>query len=198
MKNNFKDALYAIFHPFKIFAENRELREKNADLECRLKEQTDRAHEFDLLSEELHKQVKEQKTQIKKLASAVDKAVDQIRKDPSADAAFVVYNAISPFVDPDGFELFDAAQQILGPFEYSHFAYEDARGYFEFANGQTMLRYLLVQYEDKLGQPEKNRWQEACSCYEECVDLSCDKTTPEYQEFEKQLYAKVVELLSKS
>lgn len=115
----------------------------------------------------------------------------------SAEQAKSVYEAVAYYVDKDGFELFGAAQQILGPFEFSTFAYEDNRGYFEEADGNKLLRYLLVQYDHKLGaaNDKQGRWQIACSCYEECVDLSIDETTPEYQEFEKKLYIKVLENL---
>lgn len=114
-----------------------------------------------------------------------------------ADHARSVYEAVAPYVDKDGFELFGAAQQILGTFKYSTFAYEDNRGYFEGADGNKMLRYLLVQYDYKLGaaNDKRDRWEIACSCYEKCVDLSIDETTPEYQEFERQLYIKVLENL---
>lgn len=109
-----------------------------------------------------------------------------------------VYEAVASDVDKDGFELFRAAQFILGPFETATFAYEDNRGYFDGASNHLLLRYLLVQYDYKLGtaNASKSRWQIACSCYEECVDLSIDKTTPEYQAFEKQLYIKVLENLN--
>ena len=111
--------------------------------------------------------------------------------------AKAIYEAVAPHVDKNGYELFNAAQDVLGTFDFSYFSYEDNRGYFEESGGHFMLRYLLVQYDHKLGKAnaDKNRWQIACSCYEECVDLSIDETTPEYQEFEKQLYIKVLENL---
>lgn len=114
-----------------------------------------------------------------------------------ADRAKSVYEAVAHYVDKDGSELFGAAQQILGTFDCSHFAYEDNRGYFEEEDGNKLLRYLLVQYDHKLGDAnaDKDRWEIACSGYEKCVDLSIDETTPEYQEFEKQLYIKVLENL---
>lgn len=109
-----------------------------------------------------------------------------------------VYESVAHYVDKDGFELFGAAQQILGSFDFACFAYEDNLGYFEEADGNKLLRYLLVQYDHKLGaaNDKLDRWQIACSCYEKCVDLSIDETTPEYQEFEKQLYIKVLENLN--
>lgn len=114
------------------------------------------------------------------------------------DQAKAIYEAVAPYVDEKGYELFGAAQDILGPFDFSFFSYEDNRGYFEESGGHFMLRYLLVQYDHKLGKVnfEKDRWQIACSCYEECVDLSMDESTPEYQKFEKQLYIKVLENLN--
>lgn len=112
--------------------------------------------------------------------------------------AKAIYEAVAPHGDKNGYKLFSVAQDILGPFEFSAFAYEDNSGYFEEADGHKLLRYLLVQYAHKLGtaNDKRDRWQIAGSCYEECVDLSIDETTPEYQEFERHLYIKVLENLN--
>lgn len=107
-----------------------------------------------------------------------------------------MYDCVAPERDPHGFKLFRAAQNILGKFEYSHFAYEDNMGCFEEADGHKMLAYLLVQYDYKLGQHDhRNRWVQVHPCYEKCIDLTIDRSTPEYIMFEKELYAEVLDLL---
>lgn len=108
-----------------------------------------------------------------------------------------MYDCVAPELDPHGFWLFRAAQNILGKFEYSHFAYEDNTGRFEEADGHTLLAYLLVQYDYKLGQTNAhcNRWVHVHPCYEKCIDLTIDRNTPEYIMFEKELYVEVLDLL---
>lgn len=108
-----------------------------------------------------------------------------------------IYDSLAEKQDPHGFWLFRAAQNILGKFEYSHFAYEDNTGRFEEADGHTLLAYLLVQYDYKLGQTNthRNRWAQVYPCYEKCIDLTIDKSTPEYAMFEMELYREVLDLL---
>lgn len=109
------------------------------------------------------------------------------------------YESIQSMADPNGFQLFRAAEAILGKFDYAHFAYEDNRGYFEDADGFKLLRYLLVQYVWKLGDKNINvdRWEIVASGYEQCINLEIDTTTPEYKEFEHKLYKNVLERLEK-
>jgi hypothetical protein len=108
-----------------------------------------------------------------------------------------IYDSLAEKQDPHGFWLFRAAQNILGKFECSHFAYEDNTGRFEEADGHTLLAYLLVQYDYKLGQTNahRNRWAQVYPCYEKCIDLTIDKSTPEYAMFEMELYREVLDLL---
>lgn len=110
------------------------------------------------------------------------------------------YETIRSRKDPEGFHLFHAAESILGAFDYAHFPYEDNRGYFEEANGTKLLQYLLVQYCWKLGKKnaEVNRWEIVASCYEQCINMEIDTTTPEYREFEHKLYAEVVTRLERN
>lgn len=106
------------------------------------------------------------------------------------------YESIQPMADPDGFQLFRAAESILGKFDYAHFPYEDNRGFFEDADGFTLLRYLLVQHAWKLGKEnaEMNRWEIVAAGYEQCVNLEIN-STPEYKEFEYNLYKTLFERL---
>lgn len=106
-----------------------------------------------------------------------------------------LYTRIAPEVDPNGVLLFQVAQEILGPFDEMHFPYEANSGYFEddILGNKGAFTALLIQYEDKLGQPKINRWKiaQVAGGYEMCGDWTIDKTTPEYMEFEQKLYARV-------
>lgn len=110
------------------------------------------------------------------------------------------YESIQSMADPDGFQLFRAAESILGKFDYAHFPFEDNRGLFEDADGFKMLRYLLVQHAWKLGKEnaEMNRWVIVAVGYEQCYNTDIDETTPEYREFEHKLYAEVVARLERN
>lgn len=194
-----QEALYAVTHAMQVQEENRILAEKNTALASDLKAERESAEESNCAYNCSQAKVKELEKYISECKFSARKAVNYLHMNHvSAECtAKAIYMAIAPVLDQDGFELFHVAEEILGQFEYSFFSYEDNRGYFEMANGHQMLPYLLVQYDYKLGETnfKKDRWKIACSCYEECVNTSIDETTPEYQEFEKQLYTKVLERL---
>lgn len=105
-----------------------------------------------------------------------------------------LYASVSHRLDPDGFSLLHAAEDILGQFEFSHFAYEDLTGSFEDANGHDLLKYLLVDNDYKLGEANSVRSRYEIvegTPYERCVNLTINKTTPEYRQFEETLYQNV-------
>ena len=106
-----------------------------------------------------------------------------------------LYARIAQEIDPNGVLLFQVAQDILGKFDEMHFPYEANRGYFEddILSNRGAFAALLIQYEDKLGQPKIDRWNiaQAAGGYEMCGDWTIDKTTPEYITFEQKLYARV-------
>lgn len=107
-----------------------------------------------------------------------------------------LYHAVAKELDPDGVILFQTAQDILGKFEETTFPYEANHGFFEenILGNKGSFRALLIQYANKLGQPENpERWKpiQCAGGYEECTDWTIDETTPEYIEFEKELYARV-------
>ena len=55
------------------------------------------------------------------------------------------YARAAPRLDPEGFRLFYAAQEIAGiPYLWEVFPYEDARGQFELANGHIQTREPLT------------------------------------------------------
>ena len=193
--NMIKDFLYALTHSMCLLAENRDLHTQNMALKKKLEAEISRANENDYTSDCLLSELKELKAYIADCKSSIRNAATNLLN--AGASASEIYETVKPVLDSDSFELFYAAEQILGDFDFSYFAYEDNRGYFEEADGHTMLRYLLIQYDEKLGEVNcnKDRWREACSCYEECFDLSIDKTTPEYKDFEAQLYIKVLERL---
>ena len=95
-----------------------------------------------------------------------------------------VYERAAPQHDPEGFQLFFAAQEVTGIRRlWEEFPYEDACGCFEFADGRQLLRYLTaarfgaVSWEIVPG-----------TTYERAVLREVDTSTPEYRAFEKQIY----------
>ena len=107
----------------------------------------------------------------------------------TTDALRARYERAAPRLDPEGFRLFRAAQEITGiQYLWEVFPYEDARGQFELANGHALLRYLTaahfgaVSWEVVPGLP-----------YERAILREVDTSTPEYQAFARQLYARALE-----
>lgn len=99
------------------------------------------------------------------------------------------YACVAPQYDPDGFRLYFAAQEISGIGSlHDHFPYEDARGYFEEADGHTLLRWLTAA---RFGAVE---WDIVPgTTYESATLREVDTATPEYLAFEKQMYANALE-----
>lgn len=109
-----------------------------------------------------------------------------------------LYESVSHRLDPDGFVLFHEAEDILGKLDFSSFAYEDNLGRFEEANGYDLLKYLLVDHCNQLGKANIgcDRWEVVKGTpYEKCINLSIDKTTPEYRQFKETLYRNVCKKL---
>ena len=98
------------------------------------------------------------------------------------------YDAISPSMDERGFTLYRMAKELTGIDVPSCFPYEDNRGLFEEMSGHSLLdwltavRFQAVDWEIIPG-----------TTYEDATLREVDTSTPEYQAFEKQLYAKVLE-----
>lgn len=133
-----------------------------------------------------------------KAQSLISREIDNIRgkRYLSHAGRKELYQAIAKDLDPDGAILFQTAQDILGKFEESTFSYETNMGFFEenILGEKGSFRALLIQYANKLGQPENpNRWEivQCAGGYEACADWSIDETTPEYVAFERDLYARV-------
>ena len=102
----------------------------------------------------------------------------------TAESVRQVYERTAPQHDPEGFQLFFAAQEVTGIRRlWEEFPYEDACGCFEFADGRQLLRYLTaarfgaVSWETVPG-----------TTYERAVLREVDTSTPEYRAFEKQIY----------
>ena len=100
-----------------------------------------------------------------------------------------VYERAALRHDPEGFQLFFAAQEVTGIRRlWEEFPYEDACGCFEFADGRQLLRYLTaarfgaVSWETVPG-----------TTYEKAILGKVDTSTPEYIAFEKRLYETVLE-----
>ena len=98
------------------------------------------------------------------------------------------YNAVSRSLDPDGFTLHHVAERLAGVDTVSLFPYEDACGMFEAAAGRELLKYLTAHC---FGAVE---WEVVPgTTYEKAVLGKVDTTTPEYRQFESQLYKSVLE-----
>ena len=133
-----------------------------------------------------------------KAQSIINHEIDNIRgkRYLSHEGRKALYQTIAKDLDPDGVILFQTAQDILGKFEETTFPYEANHGFFEdnILGEKGSFRALLIQYANKLGQPENpNRWEivQCAGGYEACADWSIDETTPEYVTFERDLYARV-------
>lgn len=100
------------------------------------------------------------------------------------------YGLIAPYLDRYGITMFHAAKRLTGINIYTQFPYEDKRGLFEAADGHMLLRYLTA------AQFHAVTWEVVPgACYEKAVLGKVDATTPEYQEFERELYVKTLKNL---
>lgn len=98
------------------------------------------------------------------------------------------YDTISPSMDESGFTLYRMAKELTGIDVPSCFPYEDNRGMFEVMEGHQLLDWLTAVHFQAV------EWEIIPnSTYESATLLEVDTSTPEYQAFEKQLYAKVLE-----
>ncbi|WP_130868910.1 hypothetical protein [Intestinimonas massiliensis (ex Afouda et al. 2020)] len=95
-----------------------------------------------------------------------------------------LYRHFAPRHDPDGFQLYSAAQEVTGIRHlWEEFPYEDACGCFEFADGRQLLRYLTAAYFRAVS------WETVPgTTYERAILLEVDTGTLEYRAFEKRLY----------
>ena len=98
------------------------------------------------------------------------------------------YDAIFPDMDPSGFTLYRMAKELTGIDVPSCFPYEDNRGLFEEMSGHSLLDWLTAVHFRAVD------WDIIPgSTYESATLREVDTSTSEYQAFEKQLYAKVLE-----
>lgn len=97
------------------------------------------------------------------------------------------YDAIAPDLDPNGFTLHHTAEKVADVDTVSLFLYEDACGMFETATGRDLMKYLTAYCFDAV------RWEIVPgTTHERAVLGEVDTTTPEYQQFERQLYENVL------
>ena len=98
------------------------------------------------------------------------------------------YDTISPSMDAQGHTLYHMAQKLTGIDVPSLFPYEDNRGMFEVMDGHQLMEWLTAVHFQAV------EWEIIPgSMYESATLLDVDTSTPEYQAFEKQLYAEVLE-----
>lgn len=111
-------------------------------------------------------------------------------KTPSAATLRAAYDKLLPEMDPYGLYKLKAAETLLGPFNETMFIYETGLFEDETFGAHHQYKALLVQYADKLGQPHRDRWEvvQCAGGYEKCIDWTIDETTPEFTQFEADLY----------
>ena len=98
------------------------------------------------------------------------------------------YDTIAPSMDAQGHTLYHMAQKLTGIDVPSLFPYEDNRGMFEVMDGHQLMEWLTAVHFQAV------EWEIIPgSMYESATLLDVDTSTPEYQAFEKQLYAEVLE-----
>lgn len=90
-------------------------------------------------------------------------------------------------VDEDGYRLYNAAVGILHTTVERLYPYEDARGYFENASYRTSLDMLIAAEFGKVSWKIVPGTSYEKACIEE---YSLD--TPEYQAFEREMYARAL------
>ena len=125
-----------------------------------------------------------QKTEVlKKAFAAFCPALD------SAEKLRRFYDCVAPQYDEEGFKLFHAAQKVTGITNLeAKFPYEDACGYFEDADGHRLLRYLTAAHFQAV------QWEALPgTTYERTELLDIDTSTPEYRDFERRIYAEVLQ-----
>ena len=107
----------------------------------------------------------------------------------TAESVRQVYERAAPRHDPEGFQLFFAAQEVTGIRRlWEEFPYEDACGCFEFADGRQLLRYLTAAHFGAVS------WEIVPgTTYERAVLREVDTSTPEYCAFEQQIYETALE-----
>lgn len=101
-----------------------------------------------------------------------------------------IYGAIAPVQDKGGFTLYFSARKLTGIDVSSQFPYEENRGLFEGMDGHQLLRWLTAarfHAVDWTAVPG--------TCHEAATLWEVDTSTPEYQEFERQVYGKALERL---
>jgi len=98
------------------------------------------------------------------------------------------YDTVSPSMDRKNFTLYHIAEKILGLEVSSAFPYEDNRGLFEEMDGHQLLAWLTAVHFQAV------EWEIIPdSTYEYGTLQEVDTSTPEYQDFERQLYKEVLE-----
>ena len=123
----------------------------------------------------------------------------QLEKENHSLVAFIInnksisseqaYEAIKGVSDEGGYELFWAAESILGKFCYSTFAYEDNTGVFDrdSCDGYEMLGWLEGSKFDGYTYDIVPG-----TCYEKSNYVGIDKSSPDYIEYRKKLFDKVL------
>lgn len=100
-----------------------------------------------------------------------------------------VYDIIAPKLDPNGFKRFFMAESYTGVNVHDVFYVEDSLGYFEAANGHTMLEWLEAAAFGILG------WKLIQDGVEVVATKTVQKDSEEYKTYRAALHKSTVEKL---
>ena len=146
--------------------------------------------------EGLHKELREKDDRLRFLyarADALSSALTLKEFSPKLSTTEEMkrfYHAVCRRLDPEGFTLHRVAEQLAGVDTVSLFPYEDACGMCEAAAGGELLKDLTAHCFGAV------TWEVVPgTTYEKAVLGKVDTTTPEYRQFESQLYKSVLELM---
>lgn len=177
LKKRIKDFFYGAAHASHLLQSVENLAEENAELMRQILDLNHTCLQY-------AKQIQSLEKTVQALSAAHSLNVQM-----EPEQAKQIYQEHCKKLDADGYILLREAEQILGQFQVSDFLYEAHTGTFCFANGNTLLKYLLVSHIDKFGPQESDRWETVPgTIYKRCINLSIDTTTEEYIAFEERLY----------
>ncbi len=127
-----------------------------------------------------------------------DAAIVALKKLVSAQAPGIsatdyksVYFQLQSTLDENYFVLYHAAREILGAEEvWEYFPIEDNIGYFEVADGQTLIKYLEIHFFAQLAEKGSVSYEEFAPGVEVIGEIIYDEDA--LGEFRRKMYKKAV------
>lgn len=178
-----RSRLDTVEYELKLADQALELRQK----ECDQLRSTIEDRDFQIFS-----MAEERDSSLRFLSAKSDALLDALREFPPRLSAVEdmkrFYDVVAGSLDPSGFTLYRMAKEVTGIEVTSLFHYEDARGMFEEASGHQLMDYLTAYLFGAV------KWEVIPGSTYECATLGdVDTATPEYRQFERQLYGRVLE-----